>query len=44
MKDKIRSFNVQLIEVPKGRIEEHGGEAILKRIVKNVFELNKKES
>lgn len=43
MEDKMRSFNIQLIEVPEGGSKEHGGEAILKRIIKNVLEL-KKES
>ena len=43
MKDKKRSFNIQIIEVPEGGIKEQGGEAVLKRIIKNVLELNKKE-
>lgn len=41
MKDKMRSFNIQLREV-LGESKEQGREAILKRIIKTVLELNKK--
>lgn len=44
MKDKTRSFNRRVIEVPEGGIEEQGGEAVFKRIIKNVLELNTKGS
>lgn len=41
MKDKMRSFNIQLREV-LGESKEQGREAILKGIIKTVLELNKK--
>lgn len=43
MRDKMRSFNIQLREV-LGESKEQGREAILKRIIKTVLELNKKKN
>lgn len=43
MKDKMRNFNIQLREV-LGESKEQGREAIVKRIIKTILELNKKRN